>query len=113
MTGEACRHCGFLPQRPPKPIVFHNGDLALVDRQRRVAKPASDPNEHMRWHAMLTYFAGTRGYKPGWAAYKFKEKFGHWPPRIDPRPIEPSREVLSWIRSRNIAFAKSRKADAA
>jgi DNA repair protein RadD len=112
--GEPCDHCGFLPQRPPQAIVFTDGDLGLVDRARRTVHATSDPVERMRWQAMLTHIANERGYKPGWAAHKFKEKFGHWPPSRFVQPIEPSREVLSWVRSRNIAFAKARqKASAA
>jgi len=54
----------------------------------------------------LAYIAVERGYKPGWAAYKYKEKFGAWPPRGNVVPIEPSPEVLSWVRSRMIAYAR-------
>lgn len=48
IAGEACQHCGFLPQRPPKAVVFSDGDLALVDRQRRTAPKISDPSERMK-----------------------------------------------------------------
>jgi DNA repair protein RadD len=113
VAGEACRHCGFLPQRPPRAIVFRDGDLVRVDRKDRKAKPSSDPNEQMRWHAMLAYIAAQRGYKTGWVAHKFKQKFGHWPPTRGVIAIEPSAEVLSWVRSRNIAYAKAKKAAAA
>jgi DNA repair protein RadD len=104
--GEPCDHCGFLPQRPPAAIVFTDGDLGLVDRARRTAHGSRDPHEQMRWHAMLAHIANERGYKPGWIAHKFKEKFGHWPPTQHVAPIEPSREVRSWVRSRAIAWAK-------
>jgi hypothetical protein len=58
---------------------------------------------------MLAYIAVERGYKPGWSAHKFKEKFGVWPPwDARPQPIEPTPEVRSWVRSRQIAYAKSR-----
>jgi DNA repair protein RadD len=110
VAGEACQHCGFLPQRPPRAIVFRDGDLALVDRKHRKPQAVSDPHERMRWHGMLTYIATKEGYKPGWIAHKFKEKFGHWPPTRNVTAIEPSPEVLSWVRSRNIAYAKARKA---
>jgi DNA repair protein RadD len=109
IAGEACQHCGFLPQRPPKAIVFSNGDLALVDRQRRAAQPISDPNEKMRWHGMLTHIAGERGYKAGWISHKFREKFGTWPATRSAQPMQPTPEVLSWVRSRNIAFAKAKE----
>jgi hypothetical protein len=95
-------------------MVFADGDLALVLRRSRTAPAIADPAERMRWHAMLAHIANERGYKPGWAAYKYKEKFGHWPASRAVHPIEPSHEVLSWVRSRNIAWAKARqKASAA
>jgi DNA repair protein RadD len=105
--GEACGHCGFQPKRRPDAIVFTEGELARVDRNSRTLVQSSDPNERMRWHAMLAHIATTRGYKPGWAAYKYKEKFGQWPASRHVTPIEPSREVLSWVRSRAVAYAKA------
>jgi DNA repair protein RadD len=112
IAGEACQHCGFLPQRPPKAIIFAEGDLALVDRARRIAQAISDPNERMRWHGMLTHIAIERGYKGGWIARKFKEKFGTWPATRSAQPMLPTPEVLSWVRSRNIAYAKAKEAAA-
>jgi DNA repair protein RadD len=74
--GEPCPHCGFLPKRRPDAIIFADGERAEVKNGK--AETAHDPIERKRWHAMLTYVARERGYKPGWAAYKFKEKFGSW-----------------------------------
>jgi DNA repair protein RadD len=113
VAGEACQNCGFLPQRPPRAIVFRDGDLVRVDRKDRKAKASSDPNEQMRWHAMLAYIADERGCKTGWVAHRFKEKFGHWPPTRSLTAMAPSPEVLSWVRSRDIAYAKAKKAAAA
>ena len=111
--GEPCRHCGFMPRRPPEAVIFRDGNLELVDRNGRTAFNRSDPAEQIRWHGMLASIAIERGYKPGWAAYKFKEKFGAWPPRSLPSPIRPSPECLSWVRSRSIAYAKARKKERA
>jgi DNA repair protein RadD len=113
VAGEACLHCGFLPQRPPKAIQFADGDLALVDRARRTAQAISDPNERMCWHGMLTHIAIERGYKGGWISRKFKEKFGAWPATRSAQPMQPTPEVLSWVRSRNIAYAKAKAKEAA
>ncbi len=106
--GEACPACGFQPRRKADGIVFRDGELARVDRNSRTAEALNDPSERARWHAMLAWIAAERGYKPGWAAYKFKERFGVWPPwGAKPVPIEPTRECLSWVRSRQIAYAKT------
>ncbi len=107
-AGEKCPNCGFFPQRRPDPIAFREGELSRVDRQRRVAEAMTGPDERLRWHGMLTFIAAERGYKLGWIAYKFKEKFGTWPAVRSVAPLEPSAEVLSWVRSREIAYAKAK-----
>jgi DNA repair protein RadD len=104
--GQPCPHCGFLPAPPPRPVPVADGDLGLVENGR--AKP-SEYNRY-EWHAMLAHIAQERGYKPGWAAYQFKEKFGHWPQMRSIAPLEPSHEVRSWVRSRQIAYAKAKQA---
>jgi DNA repair protein RadD len=104
LGGKPCPHCGFLPQRPAQYVAHVDGNLGLVTNGKAKAG-VFDPAE---WHAMLTHIAEERGYKPGWIAHKFNEKFGFWPTRRYVPAIEPSREVLSWVRSRNIAYAKRR-----
>jgi DNA repair protein RadD len=106
--GKPCPKCGFMPKRPAEFIATAAGELGLVKGGRAVVH--YDQIEKDRWHDMLTYIAEERGYKRGWIAHKFKEKFGHWPTCRYVPPIEPSPEVLSWVRSRNIAYAKARTA---
>ena len=108
VAGQPCAACGFLPKRPSEPIVFAEGDLALVDRQRRTAQPVSDPNERMRWYAELLWIEQERGYRRGYAKHKYREKFAAEPHGyLQPREASP--EVLAWVRSRNIAWAKARE----
>jgi DNA repair protein RadD len=50
------------------------------------------------------------GWKPGWAAAKFKERFGHWPSSqiagVPPAPA--SLKTRNWVKSRGIAWAMRR-----
>jgi superfamily II DNA or RNA helicase len=108
IAGEACAHCGFTPQRRGEAVDYIEGNLALVDRQRRQAEAFIDPHEKMRWLGMLMHIGQTRQYKRGWAAWQYRHKDGNWPPSGCVKPIEPSAEVLSWVRSRNIAYAKAK-----
>jgi DNA repair protein RadD len=103
--GKPCPNCGFMPRRPAEYVAYLDGDLGLVEHGKAKAG-VFNPAE---WHGMLTHIAEHRGYKPGWIAHKFKEKFGHWPTQCYVPAITPSHEVLSWVRSRNIAFAKRRR----
>jgi superfamily II DNA or RNA helicase len=108
IAGEPCSACGFLPTPPPLPFTVAAGDLGLVKGGR--AQPAIyDPAARAEWYAMLIYIAAERGYKLGWAAVNYKEKFGSWPPWGNtPEPLPPTPEVRSWVRSRLIAYAKGR-----
>jgi DNA repair protein RadD len=104
--GLPCPACGFLPRRPAQYVAHVEGDLGLVKSGR--ANGVTYDRTH--WHAMLAYIAAKRGYQRGWIAHKFKEKFGEFPAwGSTPQPIEPTREVLSWVRSRAIAYAKRRR----
>jgi DNA repair protein RadD len=104
--GEPCPHCGFLPKRRPDAIIFREGELARIDRSGNPIA-SSDPHERMRWHAMLTAIQQQRRRSPGWVYHSYLAKFGVKPPvyRIDPMP--PTPEVLAWVRSRDIAYAKA------
>jgi hypothetical protein len=101
-----------MPRRPAEFIATAAGELGLVQRGKARAHHYG-PDEKTRWHAMLAGVAAERGYKPGWVAYKHREKFGEWPATRNINPIKPTPEVLSWVRSRNIAFAKAKQRDAA
>jgi DNA repair protein RadD len=103
--GKPCPVCGWRPFKKAKPVEIADGELGEVGRDRRVGASGINP---LAFHRQLTWIAQQRGYQPGWVSYKFKEKFGSWPRsrHVAPMPAEPA--VLSWVRSRMIAFAKSR-----
>jgi superfamily II DNA or RNA helicase len=111
VAGEPCFYCGYMPQPRARAADVADGELGLVDRSRRAKPNIYDPAERARWNAMLIHIGIERGYKPGWAAHKYKEKFGDWPPwGSSPQPIPPTPEVRSWVRSRLIAYVKARGA---
>jgi superfamily II DNA or RNA helicase len=108
--GLACLSCGYLPVAPPRSIEVIDGDLGLVDANRKAQRELDDPRLRSEWHAMLAYIAAERSYKPGWIAHQYRKKFGDWPPYgPEPVPREPSVEVRRWVRSRMIAYARGRK----
>jgi superfamily II DNA or RNA helicase len=99
-----CPCCGFIPAPPPKAVHM---DGELIELRSRTAAKAVSIQERMIFFAELKRIQETRGYKPGWTAYKFKEKFGDFPP-YDFQNLSsaaPSASTLRWLQSRNIAWA--------
>lgn len=105
-----CPCCGH--QYPRKQAIQHvGGELFELDGNKR--NHADAWPEKVRWMRSLTGYANERGYAQGWAAHKYRERYGVWP--NDPRvhgvePKQPDGDVLRWIRSRMIAYAKRRSA---
>jgi superfamily II DNA or RNA helicase len=109
---RTCQQCGFkLPLMSG--VVERDGVLVeLVPGQvhRNGGKREYSMVEKEDFYAQLLGYAREHDYKHGWAANKYREKFGVWPNRMrHVQPDEPSFEVASWIRSRNIAWSKSKR----
>jgi superfamily II DNA or RNA helicase len=84
------------------------GDLVELGARQSGKRPATlfDMDQ---FFAELRGYAKHKGYAEGWAAHKFKEKFGVWPNGVGRNVAAPSITTLNWIRSRQIAFAKRRR----
>jgi superfamily II DNA or RNA helicase len=106
-AGKACDLCGWQPRPKPCAIDVEDGDLAYVERTRRIRADQATADDKHIFHRQLLYIADERGYKLGWAAHKHKEKFGHWPADNRSEPLAPEPAVRSWVRSRQIAYAKA------
>ena len=113
LGGEACPMCGWQPARRGEAVEMREGELARVDRNGHRHVRGADAAELARWHSELVWIAEKRGYRRGWAAHKFRERFGSFPPWGSVKPLEPRPEVLAWVRSREIAFAKAKQRKAA
>lgn len=102
---STCPVCEFTPG-PVCEVVTTEGELVELARGG-----ALEPDRRI-FHAELRQIAADRGHKPGWAAFKFKEKFGTFPPWDwnELPPATPTLETLLWVKSRKIAYAKARAA---
>ena len=113
-AGEACHACGWEPQRRAEAVDVIDGNLARLDRQRRPQINQPSEAEKRLWYGALWHIGNERARQrpfnaKGWSRNKFREKFGDYPPWSwhPPLPVQPSAEVRAWVRSRDIAFAKT------
>jgi DNA repair protein RadD len=104
LEGQPCSICGWHRVRKSAPIEVTAGELGRVSGDRSVR---AMPQDQQSFHQQLVWIAQHRGYKPGWVAHKYREKFGLWPPRsvIEPRPPHPA--TLAWVRAGARAYAKA------
>lgn len=110
MRGAQCVVCGWTPRTKAAAIDVTDGDLGLVQRDRRVIPNYTTDIERRKFYQQLLAIARQRGYSAGFAYYKFMEKFSGSKPPFSWKslpPLDPEPHVLSWVRSRQIAFAKS------
>lgn len=99
-----CPACGFVCEAHSK-IEPRKGELKELKRGKQVATMY----EKSSFYAQLRQYGADKGYAEGWASNKYREKFGVWPNGFKHvMPQLPTPETLSWIRSRQIAWAKSK-----
>jgi DNA repair protein RadD len=113
LEGTPCGVCGWKPVVKPKPIVFAEGELGAVERSRQVRAAEYTTDQRFSFYRQLIWIGRERGHKPSAAAYRFKERFGYFPPwdwnRAEPLPPNPA--TRAWVRSRAIAYARSQAAN--
>lgn len=97
---DNCVSCGY--HRPMQSLV------QAVPGEMEELKGAAKKEDKQRWYSELLDMQGTKS--SGWVAHKYKEKFGVWPRGLNDVAIPASLEVRLWVTSRQIAWAKSRKA---
>ncbi len=127
---KECENCAYLkPPRTPicpncqhknavtSSIMENDGELIELTPTKKSKSKVRRPedwtqDERKVFFGELKAYAIMHEYKPGWAAMKFREKFKVWPPRwfdsVPPATVL-SPTVALWVRSRNIAWHKSKK----
>jgi superfamily II DNA or RNA helicase len=109
---NACLACGHEMPKPPE-LEHAEGELEEVPRdgEKVAAKPPSvrallRRKGKQRVYSELATIQIDKGYKSGWTAHKYKEIFEVWPRNLEDVPAPPSPEVLRWVKSRQISYAK-------
>ena len=99
---NTCSSCGHVRQALSS-IISIAGTLEELDKAN---KKLQIQNNH--FYSELVYYGRMKNYKDAWAAVKYREKFDVYPSGIKVEPRPPSLQTLNWIKSRDIAYAKSK-----
>lgn len=103
-NSDTCPSCGFVRARRSE-VISVPGELQELTGK----KAANDKVSKQDFYSQLLTLARERGYSDGWVSHKYREKFTVWPRGLDDIEAPLSIEVANWVKSRQIAWAKSRK----
>jgi DNA repair protein RadD len=103
---NVCPECGY--ELRPKGRLVETLDGELVEL---AAGEAPEVQDRAVFYAELRGYAAEHNFKTGWAAHKFRERFGGFPPWAwnEDAVVPPSRPTRGWICSRYIAWRKARE----
>ena len=100
-----CPSCGFEAQYVKDVETVKGELLQLGGKERKYTTEAKQI-----WYSMLIGHLMKTGKNPKQAYFLFKDKFGTYPPTFFSKaPAEPAGEVISFVRARNIRWAKSQE----
>ncbi len=89
-----CPKCGFTPTKQSE-VVVEDGKLKRLSKRKREVSV----EEKKRFYSELLYIAESKNYKTGWAAWKHKERFGHFPhKKTGIRPAVPSAATFAYLK---------------
>lgn len=107
-----CPACGTA-RKPISPIEEVEGELVELGNGKRAkvgkvidvlrAMPRQEIYSGLIWIAHL------KGRSEKWAAHGYREIYGTWPNRQLPESREPDPLLRSWVKSRDIAYAKAKR----
>ena len=110
-THRKCKNCGHLipPRKKVCPMCLFESAVPpavahisaefseFVKKEAKPKKERLHKSEEQAFYSGLLDFAQRRGFKEGWAANKFREKFGVWPNRLNKVPMTPRKAVKEFI----------------
>lgn len=102
----ACPECGH--EYPRRSEVVHvAGTLSELTGHVEGSR-----DDRQAFYSQMLGYCHERGWQPGAAAHKYHERFGEWPNGLRKAIEPPSAETRRWIKSRMIAWSKSKRSAA-
>jgi DNA repair protein RadD len=101
-----CPECGYFFAPKGKEIRTMAGELVEIGEHLE-----RHDQDRLAFYAELRGIARERRFKDGWAAHKYREKHGDWPPRsFGNTPIAmPSNTTRRWVQCQYIAWRKQKQ----
>lgn len=106
-----CKKCGYKPLAGEDVDVDESRELEMFKGEKRKFTKEDKQKYYSELLGYRNEVKLQRGkiYSKGWVSNQYKQKFGVWPKGLHETPKPPSKETRNYIKSRIIAFAKSKE----
>jgi len=101
-NSEMCPSCGHQRVRL-NAVASVPGQMEELKSDKSVTK-----QDKQVFYSQMLWICRDKGYKEGWAANKYREKFGVWPKGLHGDSLMPTNETIKWVQSRQIAWSKGK-----
>lgn len=109
-SSRVCPSCGKELVPASEPIPVHQADLQEIQIKAKKANQTYSAEQKREFIGGLKAIASQKGYSDGWVSNQYRSKFGVWPNAYKDSPIiRPTVEVQQFVKSQQIAYAKSRQ----
>lgn len=100
------RECPVCKLRVP----LHTGVTVVNGRLVEIGSgPKINTKERQEWYSGFLWLARKGNLKDGWAAYRYKDKFGEWPKNLRVRGRKPSDEIVAFAKQQRKEYLSSRR----
>jgi DNA repair protein RadD len=108
--GGLCPECGWTPPPKAKAVETLAGNLIEINGTGTLSDA-----KRMRFYLELVGLCDQKGWKTGAAAYKYRERFGDWPPQSWQRHpgIEPKWETIRWVQAQQRNYFRRKQKERA
>ena len=105
LGGDTCAHCGYTHEKKNRAEAVAGSILELSAHTTKQEKYSSEYKE--QFYQQLLYVARAKGHQDGAAWHQYQKKFGVKPP-WKKATMQPTPDVLNWLKSRAIASSFAR-----
>lgn len=110
MVMPACKACGY--EMPAQDIQEDDGSmLQELDKTAKRANKTDSKDIKEQFLSELLCHAEKKGYKRGWAANQYREKYGVWPDKINSYHVHDTSDLVKgWLKHAAIKYSKRKTA---
>lgn len=105
---KSCYVCGFERKPQGADIEEGAGSLSLVGGDTSGPKKGVSQHEKDQFYRELLFVAEQRGRSQGWASHTYRDRYKEWPSRSHMMASPPSEATLSYVRAKDIRWAKGK-----